>query len=137
MLNKPLNSSLGTIETQKEFKNLTMILFSNGIMNVVFKDNRLITIEDIGEVMIWVASLGERKYLNLMEGAVNTDIDSLVRDFSASASENKYTIADALVISSHAHKMVTDFYLKKNKPIKPTKVFTNRDEAIKWLLSFK
>ena len=136
MLNKPLHPSLGAIETHKEFENLTMTLYTNGIMNVVFRDNKLITLDDIKDVLIWVASLGDRKYLNLMEGAYNTDIDSLVRDFAASANENKFTIADAIVISSPSHKMITDFYINKNKPVKPTRVFSDREEAVKWLLTF-
>jgi hypothetical protein len=123
------------IVTEKDFENIRMVLYKNSIMNVIFKDNRLITLEDVKEVNDWVASLGSQKYLNLMEGAYNTDIDSIVREFSASEKENKYTIADALVISTSAHKLITDFYVKVNKPYKPTRIFTNREEAIEWLLS--
>jgi hypothetical protein len=126
-----------SIEVEKNFDNIKMVLYDNGIMNIIFKENTLITMEDVSEVMLWVASLGERKYLNLMEGAYNTDIDSLVREFSASDKENKFTIADAIVITSPAHKMITDFYVNKNKPVKPTRVFTDREEAVNWLLTFK
>jgi hypothetical protein len=125
------------IVIQKDFENITMMLYKNGIMNVIFKDNRLITIKDIEEVNHWVGSLGNRQYLNLMEGGYNTDIDSIVREFSASDKENKYTIADAMVISTSAHKLITDFYVKVNRPYKPTRVFTDRNEAIDWLLSLK
>jgi len=125
------------VEVEKNFDNIKMVLYENGIMNVIFKENTLITMKDVAEVMLWVASLGDRKYLNLMEGAYNTDIDTLVREFSASDKENKFTIADAIVISSAAHKMITDFYVNKNKPVKPTRVFTEREEAVNWLLTFK
>jgi hypothetical protein len=126
-----------SIEVEKNFDNIKMVLYDNGIMNIIFKENTLITMEDVSEVMLWVASLGERKYLNLMEGAYNTDIDSLVREFSASDKENRYTIADAIVISSAAHKMITDFYVNKNKPVKPTRIFSDREQAVNWLLTFK
>jgi hypothetical protein len=120
---------------EKDFENIRMVLYKNGIMNVIFKDNRLITLNDVKEVNEWVASLGNHKYLNLMEGAYNTDIDAIVREYAASEKENKYTIADAMVISTSAHKLITDFYVKVNKPYKPTRIFNNRDEAINWLLS--
>jgi hypothetical protein len=126
------------IETYKDFPKVKMILYTNGIMNVIFKDNLLIEMSDIDVVLEWVTSLGsERKYINLMEGASNTDIDSEVREFAASSTNNKHTIADAMVISSAAHRILTNFYLRFNKPSKPTKIFTERSKAITWLLQQK
>lgn len=126
------------LEIEKEFNNITMRLFENGLMNVVFKDHRYIDIKDIHEVMDWVDEIAlGRMFVNLMEGAYNTDLAPEVREFSASDKNNNFTIADALVISSQAHKLVTNFYIKFNKPAKPTKVFTDRMKAIEWLLEEK
>lgn len=126
------------LEIEKEFNNITMRLFENGLMNVVFKDHRYIDIKDIQEVMDWVDEIAlGRMFVNLMEGAYNTDLAPEVREFSASDKNNNFTIADALVISSQAHKLVTNFYIKFNKPAKPTKVFTDRLKAIEWLLEEK
>ena len=72
------------VEVEKNFDNIKMVLYENGIMNIIFKENTLITVKDLTDVMKRVASLGEWKYLNLMEWAYNTYIDSLVREFSAS-----------------------------------------------------
>ena len=122
---------------EKKFKAFSMYLREDGIMNTVFEDNILITIEDVSSALNWVESLGGDKYLNLFEGGYNTDFDPFVREYASSAEENNYTIADAIVTSTLSLNMVAKFYIQFNKPHMPTKVFKSRDEAIQWLLSFK
>jgi hypothetical protein len=125
------------IVKEKRFKAFSMYLREDGIMNTVFKDNILITMEDTSGALNWVESLGTEKYLNLFEGGYNTDFDAFVREYASSADENKYTIADAIVTSTLSLNMVAKFYIQFNKPHMPTKVFKSRDAAIQWLLSFK
>ena len=122
---------------EKKFKAFSMYLREDGIMNTVFEDNILITIGDIEGALNWVESLGGKKYLNLFEGGYNTDFDAFVREYASSAEENNYTIADAIITSTLSLNMVAKFYIQYNKPHMPTKVFKSRDEAIRWLLSFK
>lgn len=57
------------------------------------------------------------------------------RDFSASAEGLRFTIADAMVVSNLGQKMLVSFYLKFNKPAKPSKAFSNETQAMEWLLS--
>lgn len=122
---------------EKKFKAFSMYLREDGIMNTVFEDNILITMEDTSGALNWVESLGAEKYLNLFEGGYNTDFDPVVREYASSAEENNYTIADAIVTSTLSLNMVAKFYIQFNKPHMPTKVFKSRDVAIQWLLSFK
>ncbi len=123
------------VEIEKAFENITMRLYDNGLMSVLFKANRYIDLKDIQEVVDWVSKIAKgRQFVNIFEGAYNTDIAPEAREFAASANENKYTIADAILISSQAHSLVSNFYIKFNKPVKPTKVFTDRNKAIEWLL---
>lgn len=130
-----MNESVPEIE--KDFEKVTFRLSREGIMNILLKDNTsLFTVQDWEETMEWIASLGERKYLNLFEGNFST-ADALVREKSASEEENKYTIADAFVVKNTSDKMIGDFYVQFNKPCKPTSVFSDRNEALDWLLSFK
>lgn len=39
----------------------------------------------------------------------------------------------ALVVTSPLSKLIGNFFLGLNKPIKPTRLFTNKEEALKWL----
>ena len=125
------------VEIEKEFEKVSFRLSNNGIMHITLKHNvPLFTLVDLKETMEWIASLGDQKYLNLYEGNF-ASVDALVRDKAASEEENKYTIADAFIISNISDKMISDFYVQFNKPCKPTKVFEDRNEAIEWLLSYQ
>jgi hypothetical protein len=47
------------VEVEKNFDNIKMVLYEKGIMNIIFKENTLITVKDLTDVMKRVASLGE------------------------------------------------------------------------------
>lgn len=126
------------VEIEQDFDKIKMILYTNGVMNVIFKQNSTVELRDAEEAINWTAEVaGDRKFVNLMEAESNTEVDAEARALSASNQQNKYTIADAIVISSQAHRILTNFYLKFNKPTKPTKIFNNRDKALQWLLQQK
>lgn len=44
--------------------------------------------------------------------------------------------ARALVIKSLSHRILANFYIKFHKPIVPTQIFNNYEDALKWLLNF-
>lgn len=134
---KVLSDKIGQLVEKKGFRKVEMRLYSSGIMNIRLKTSfDLLTLEDLEEIYLWVYSLGENKYLNLFEGQFNI-ADADVRAFVSSPDQNQYTIADAVFIKNLSDKIMGDFYLNQNKPVKPTKLFGDRDEAIDWLLSFK
>jgi len=53
---------------------------------------------------------------------------------SCSKSGSKYKIADAFIIHTLSQKIIANFYLKIQKPVVPTKFFSNSMDAEKWLL---
>lgn len=126
------------VEISKDFERIKMTLYTNGIMNVVFKKDCIVELDDVQEVVEWVGSIGSgEKYLNLMEAESNSEVDAEARAFAASNNQNQYTIADGMVMTSQAHRILSNFYMRFNKPVKPTKVFNNRTKAIQWLLKQK
>ena len=54
----------------------------------------------------------------------------------AKKSSNPYAKAEAYVISSLNQKILANFYLKMIKPNRPTKFFSDVEEAKKWLRQF-
>ena len=46
------------------------------------------------------------------------------------------SIASVFVVKNVAQKLMGNAYITFNKPITPTKIFTNEDEAVKWLKTF-
>ncbi|MCD6017782.1 MAG: hypothetical protein K0S53_903 [Bacteroidetes bacterium] len=58
------------------------------------------------------------------------------RAFWATKESCPYSSADAYVTSNMGHAMIGNFYLKFNKPGRPTKMFKTKEQAIKWLRTF-
>ena len=76
-----------------------------------------------------------REALILMISGSTTHFLPESRDFSASSEGQRFTIADAIVVSNLGQRILVNFYLKFNKPTKPSKAFTTEVQAIDWLLS--
>ncbi|NMM48257.1 DUF7793 family protein [Marinigracilibium pacificum] len=54
------------------------------------------------------------------------------KHFSGESHAKTYTKC-ALIVTNPISKLIGNFFLGLNKPLKPTKLFTNREEAIFWL----
>ncbi len=111
-------------------------LFEPNLIRIEMLGNHTVGAKEAKELndSIGILTQGE-KSLILMLGDELTQMDKEGRDFSASEEGFKYTIADAFVVKNLAQKLIADFYLKINKPQKPTKNFNSEEEAIKWLFT--
>ncbi len=57
------------------------------------------------------------------------------RDYLANEG-NELVIASALLVNSAVIKMAANFYISVNKPVKPTRLFTEKETALKWLSQY-
>ncbi len=58
------------------------------------------------------------------------------RDFMASEEGCEGVLAAAILVDSPITRMIGNFFMSINKPLVPTKIFTDEAEAIKWLKPF-
>ncbi|WP_242917970.1 DUF7793 family protein [Pontibacter liquoris] len=58
------------------------------------------------------------------------------RDYFAKEG-NEGIIANAILSGSTVTKMMANFYISVNKPTNPTRMFTDKSSALKWLAQFK
>ena len=58
------------------------------------------------------------------------------RDFWAQKDSCPYTSAEAFITNSTAMKIIANFYMRIEKPQRETKMFTDIEEARKWLKTF-
>jgi hypothetical protein len=111
-------------------------------------DNKLIRLEAFGDVQINLAMAREmnstigilskgKPALVLLVGNALTKVDQEAMDLSSSEEGLQYTIGDAMVVKSIKERVLANFYLKFNRPKKPTKIFNSEEEAIKWLFSLE
>ncbi|MES2838075.1 MAG: hypothetical protein V4667_11165 [Bacteroidota bacterium] len=58
------------------------------------------------------------------------------RDFWSKKDSCPYTSAEAFITNSVAMKIIANFYMRIEKPQRVTKMFTDTEEARKWLKTF-
>lgn len=112
-------------------------LQEEGIIRYEIDNVDEITKDDLEEYFEAVKNLGGGKsFCNLVLLKKFISVGTEARKVAASEENNKYTIADAFVTDSVALKIVGNFYIRYDKPVRPTKLFTNEEDALKWLRTF-
>lgn len=75
--------------------------------------------------------------LVIMDGTNIINVSKEARDYLSSEEATEGIIAGAFIVDSPLTKILGNFFLKISKPNKPSKLFTNREEAIEWLWTNK
>ena len=115
-----------------------IILRDDGILELYANDHHVYTIEDVKEnVKAFGELTGNKKAPVLIIGGSFSSLDDQTREFMATEESLKYSKAEAFLITSLAQKILINFYIKFNKPLVPTLVFTNKEEAIEWLMRYQ
>ena len=122
---------------QSQLGNIMFRLFANDIFYVHVPRFEKIGIDVINFGYAFLDKNGGGVYRNVYHFDSFSDIDPETREWAADTSGNKYTISDAIVIGSISQKIITDFYLRINKPAKPTRIFYSLDKAVAWSLELK
>lgn len=124
---------LGQLVSEKEIDACIFRVYENRIYHVIIKKGEMVTMEVVKEGYNFLDGNGGGKYFNIFEFHSFSDIDPEVREWAASPSNNTYTHVDALIINSFPQKIIADFYIRYNKPIKPTRVFNSFTKALEWI----
>ncbi|MCE3225806.1 MAG: hypothetical protein K0S32_357 [Bacteroidetes bacterium] len=119
------------------FKYARIQLFESRFVRVeIYSDELVISHKEAKEMNDAIGELAEGTEIPVMLVAtVSSQFDSSAREFSASEEGLRYTKKEALVVKGLGQKIIADFYLKINKPKKPTSTFNTEEDAIRWLLS--
>jgi len=96
-------------------------------------DGEEFTLENLNEIRTYIQSdYAEQELPFLIELAYGSTVDGEVQEHLATAT-NRYSKADAILISTFAHKLLTKFYKRHYKPSKPTRVFQDVFDALEWI----
>lgn len=121
------------INTDKVF----VALRDDGIGYLYFKDNTELNIELQLELLNMYNSLKDKELLPfLIEAGDGFTITKEARDNAISLEDRSAIKASAVVVNNLAYKIIANFYLNFNKPKRPYKVFSKREDAVKWLLQY-
>ncbi|MBL0049391.1 MAG: hypothetical protein IPP32_14995 [Bacteroidetes bacterium] len=109
-------------------------LRSDGIVVLSTISDFMFSLKETVEGIDAIGKLSGGNLVAVMKIAgLGSSVDTDSRHYIASGRGSRYSIAEAIVIQSIAQKIIGNFYLKVEKPIKPTKLFTDRSSAELWL----
>jgi hypothetical protein len=126
------------ISKQKEFDASILSLRSDGILNIYMKPNKILQQKDGEDIVNGLADMGNgKKFLLLFTAGADTSVSTEARYYASTPEANKYTIASAFVVKSIAQKLLGNAYVTFNKPLTPTRIFNDENDAIRWLNTFR
>jgi hypothetical protein len=121
----------------RKYKNHTVKLREDGIIEIEVFNEPEVTVQDIIEGTDYIMEIvAEKKFPVLFIAQKYSIPTKETREYMAKKKSLPYSLADAFVLTSLPQKLLGNFYLKVNKPHRPTKMFTNQKEAVNWLKTF-
>jgi hypothetical protein len=121
-----------TVQSERIIDGATARIYDNRIYHLSVPRYKKINMEFVEKGYEFIKSAGGGRYYNIFEFSSFSDIEPEVREWAADADQNFNTYSDAIVIGSLSQKIIADFYMRFNKPVKPTKFFYSLEAAIEW-----
>lgn len=121
-----------------DFKTVNIALKSNGIVYVLFKDHCLINIELQNQLLhVYRDITGGKLMPFIFLAAEYVSVTKEAKENAIFIEDQSMCGASAVVVNTLAYKLIANFYLKVNKPKRPYRVFSNVQDAEKWLLTIQ
>lgn len=114
------------------------IWLENGIIHIVFKPDLFINLE-IAKTFVQAGL----KTINKKTRPVFADIrgmkriDDDARDYWATQEACNFISGMAIFSGNRIQTLFANFYINFSKPLTPTKLFTDKTKALKWLEQYK
>lgn len=108
--------------------------------NILFyrvKQDQEVDLYEMTEMLRYVEEfMGKKRHYAVIDfGGSLTSTTEARKKYADSDYVNTYRIADAFIVKSLSVRIVANFFINVTKPKVRTKLFTNDEEAIKWLES--
>lgn len=123
-----------TLSKKITFNNYELQIHIDGFYEIIVHEE--FNIEDLKKLVSAQIELGAEKLPVLILCSQHASTDSDLLKTLSKNSNNPYSKADAFVIKSMAQKILANFYIKISKPERPTKFFSNKDDALIWIKQY-
>ncbi len=108
-----------------------------GIIKIVYQDDHEFNIIDAKESLMDIEQMTKGKTLPILKiPGKYSSIDNEARKFISSPEGMKHSSTEAFVTTFLPHRIIGNFYMKINKPVKPTAFFETEKQAVDWLKQF-
>ncbi|MBL7913342.1 MAG: hypothetical protein JNJ41_19925 [Bacteroidia bacterium] len=112
-------------------------LLEENVIESYIKPGMVVEAEDLIELKKISSELTCNKpYVILVTSGELASLTKEARELSASKAFITKALAKGIIVDSTAKKIIGNFYLNVNKPFLPTKLFSEKEKALKWLLTF-
>ena len=112
-----------------------VFLRNDNIVQIQTKDNFDCELNDAINILDSIKRVSNGNKYPLL--AIYSNFNTYSKEVTAHIASHDLTKADALVGFNFAFILVANFYLRINKPNRPTKLFKDVDSAINWLKTIK
>lgn len=113
-------------------------LIEGDIVEIKLAANHESTIADVDEINTRVITLvGNKKHYILVITQQGTSSSHEAREHAAQESMRRNVVAEAIVISNIAVRLLANVYMKVNRPKQKIKLFNTREKAMQWLHQLK
>lgn len=125
--------------SERTFAHSVIRYNEQGYFEINCTDEHVFEIDDVKEIHAYLKSCSEflREKVLVVTNAARLNmigVDSM--RYLSTGPHSEFIKAEAFVITSLPQRLLGNFYLNNFKPIVPAKVFTDKEEAVKWLKGF-
>ncbi|MGP8217413.1 MAG: STAS/SEC14 domain-containing protein [Bacteroidia bacterium] len=114
------------------------IWLENGIVYEIFKKNSILDLPLARQVVQERLKVSNCNYTPIFIDLRNIFYtDTKARKYLATQEAVNYITAGAMLLDNEIMKLAGNIFIKIDKPLIPTKLFTDRDKALLWLQSYK
>ncbi len=107
---------------------------SADIVIMEFEDEASLELKDLAELQkSQVELMGEKPCKVISVICPEFTVTQEVRDFGKTDAAHKYIAASAIVCNTLAHRILGNFFIKIQRPPRPTRMFKDLDSAIAWI----
>ena len=118
-----------------ELESCTVTFIDEDIVHTHFKDDHLVSVEDVQRMFDAIeAERDGKKVLLMVSVGLNTTMSNEARAFAAHSPESSMHIAaDAIIVRDFGHQLAANVFVRHHKPGRPIQMFPDRDSALAWL----
>jgi hypothetical protein len=125
-----------TIAKQVEIPEAFIRLRSDGIVHVFYKKNVTLNVELQNRMeLLFKEITGNRKTNFIFQSDEGVVLTKEARENAIELEKDTPINASAIIVTNLAARIMTNFFLKVNKPKTKHKLFGTVEEAVKWLKS--
>lgn len=109
------------------------------VAHIHLKEGQVLDIDELKNIfeIIDGQSGGDKKFRLLVTADDNASLSPEAREYASSSESSNVIVADAVVVQNYSHEMTANFFIRFNKPNRPTQLFKHRKEAYEWLKNFE